>query len=56
MDGLRLFLNSEAHEMLADNELRMWHFSPYVLFDLWENEIVTGDPRNLFCLRGDEIG
>ncbi len=49
MDGLRLFLNSETHEMLADNELRMWH---YILFDLWENEIVTGDPRNSLYLRG----
>ena len=53
MDGLRLFLNSETHEMLADNELRMWH---YVLFDLWENEIVTGDPRSSLYLRGDEMG
>ena len=55
MDGLRLFLNSETHEMLADDDLKLWHFSPMVLFDMWENEIATGDPRNSLYLRGDEI-
>lgn len=55
MDGLRLFLNSETHEMLADDDLRLWYFSPMVLFDMWENEVATGDPRNSLYLRGDEI-
>lgn len=55
MDGLRLFLNSETHRMLEDDELKMWHFSSLALFDMWENEIATGDPRNSLYLRGDEI-
>lgn len=55
MDGLRLFLNSETHRMLEDNELRMWYFSPLAIFDMWENEIATGDPGNSLYLRGDEI-
>lgn len=55
MDGLRLFLNSETHQMLADDDLKLWHFSPNVLFDMWENEVATGDPRNSLYLRGDEI-
>ncbi|WP_206214367.1 MULTISPECIES: hypothetical protein [unclassified Adlercreutzia] len=55
MDALRLFLNSETHEMLLNDDLKMWHFSPTVLFDLWENEQATGDPRNSLYLRGDEI-
>lgn len=25
------------------------------IFDMWENEIETGDPRNSLYLRGDEI-
>ena len=56
MDGLRLFLNSETHEMLVDDSLKLWYFSPLVLYDMWENEIATGDPRNSLYLRSDEIG
>ncbi|MBQ9955074.1 MAG: hypothetical protein IJO87_06565 [Eggerthellaceae bacterium] len=55
MDALRLFLGSETRAMLADNNLRLWHFSPLAVFDMWENEIATGDPRNSLYLRGDEL-
>ena len=55
MDGFRLFANSEIHRMLEDDNLRMWYFSPLAIFDMWENEIATGDPRNSLYLRGDEI-
>lgn len=55
MDGFRLFLDSEIHRMLENNELKMWHFSPIAIFDMWENEVITGDPRNSLYLRGDEI-
>lgn len=55
MDGFRLFLDSEIHRMLEDNELKMWHFSPIAIFDMWENEVITGDPRNSLYLRGEEI-
>lgn len=56
MDGLRLFLNSETHRMLLDDDLKLWYFSPLVIFDMWENEIATGDPRNSLYLRSDEVG
>ena len=55
MEGLRIFLKSETHKMLLDNELRMWYFSPLAIFDMWENEEATGDPGNSLYLRGDEI-
>lgn len=55
MDGFRLFLDSETHRMLEDDELKLWYFSPLAIFDMWENEIATGDPRNSLYLRGDEI-
>ena len=45
-DGLRKFLNSETYKMLCDDSLEMWEFSPIALFDMWENEIATGNPRN----------
>ena len=33
MDGLRIFLRSQTHKMLLDNELRLWYFSPLAIFD-----------------------
>ena len=55
MDALQLFLDSETHRMLSDDDLKMWYFSPLAIFDMWENEEATGDPRNSLYLRGDEI-
>ena len=56
LDGLRLFLGSKTHEMLQDDDLKMWHYSPLALFDMWEAEVETGDPGNSLYLRGDEVG
>ena len=50
-----LILNSETHAMLEEDDLKLWHFSPLAIFDIWESEEITGDPRNSFYLRGDEI-
>ncbi len=51
--ALRKFLFSETYRMLADEELEMWDFSPLGIFDMWEAEQVTGDPRNSLYIRGD---
>ena len=53
MDSLREFLNSETYKMLSNKELEMWDFSPIALFDMWENEKITGDPRNSLYIRRD---
>ena len=55
MEGLKLFLGSETHEMLTDASLKMWYFSPVAIYDMWENEAATGDPRNSLYICGDEI-
>ena len=55
MDALRLFMSSETHRMLVDDDLKLWYFSPLAIFDMWENEVATGDPRNSLYLRGDEV-
>lgn len=55
MEALRRFLASETYTMLADAELQMWQFGPPAIFDMWESEQVTGDPRNSPYLRGDEV-
>ena len=53
MDAAREFLSSETHAMLEDAELGMWDFSERAIFDMWEAEQVTGDPRNSAYLRSE---
>ena len=53
MDAARAFLTSETHRMLEDAALAMWEFSERAIFDMWEAERVTGDPRNSVYIRGE---
>ena len=53
MDALRRFLFSKTYQMLADERLEMWEYSPIGIFDMWETEQVTGDPRNSLYIRRD---
>ncbi|MBO4913015.1 MAG: hypothetical protein J5504_09830 [Butyrivibrio sp.] len=53
MDASRRFLTSETHRMLEDESLAMWEFSERAVFDMWEVEQVTGDPRNSVHLRSE---
>lgn len=53
LTALRKFLFSETYRMLIDVELEMWDFSPFGIFDMWEAEQVTGDPRNSLYIRRD---
>ena len=50
MESMRKFLYSETYEMLSDFEL-----SPLVILDMWENEKITGDPRNSVYIRGESV-
>ena len=51
MDALRIFLNSEAYKMLSDRELKMWEFGAPAIFDMWENEKITGSVQTSSYLR-----
>ena len=53
LDALRMFVSSKTYKMLSDEKLEMWEFSPIGIFDMWESERVTGDPRNSLYLRRD---
>ena len=53
MSALRKFLFSETYQMLCDERLQMWEFSTLGIFDMWEVEQVTGDPRNSLYIRRD---
>jgi len=50
-EALSAFWSSEIYEMMLDPKLVMWEFSILAIFDMWETERVTGDPRNSAYLR-----
>lgn len=53
MKAMQLFLTSKTHKMLEDAELAMLEFSTRAIFDMWEVEQITGDPRNSQYLRSE---
>jgi hypothetical protein len=50
--SLRAFFDSETYAMLSNADLEMWDFAPAAIFDMWETEQITGNPRNSQYLRG----
>ena len=53
MEAGREFLMSETHRMLEDADMAMWEFSARAIFDMWEVEKITGNPRNSVHLRSE---
>jgi hypothetical protein len=51
--ALHKFLASETYQMLRNPKLAMWEFSPIGIFDLWECEQITGNPKNSRYIRRD---
>ena len=46
MDAIRAFIGSKTYQMLIEPELEVYKMSPRIIFDMWESERITGDPRN----------
>lgn len=53
MEAVRSFLTSETHALLEDADNGLTSLSEHAVFDMWEVERVTGDPRNSIYLRGE---
>lgn len=53
MDALRAFISSKTHEMLEDEDCGLTSFGAGAVFEIWETEKVTGDPRNSVYIRGE---
>lgn len=53
MDAARSFIMSKTHAMLEDADYGLLAFPEYAVFDMWEAERVTGDPRNSEYVRGE---
>ena len=54
MKAIRSFLFSETYQMLLDPLTEVYSFSPQIVFEMWESEMITGDPRNSQYIRGGE--
>ncbi len=53
MEALRKFAKSKTHELLEDKENGLYAFGCHGIFDIWEAEIVTGNPQNSIYIRGE---
>lgn len=53
MAALRRFVGSKTHALLEDVENGLYAFGCHGIFDIWECEVVTGDPRNSIYIRGE---
>ncbi len=45
------FLSSETYRMLIDPEMELYKVGPQIIFDMWEAEKVTGNPRLSIYIR-----
>ncbi len=53
MDAAKSFIMSKTHAMLEDEEYGLLSMPAYEVFDMWEAERITGDPRNSVYVRGE---
>ena len=52
-DAADSFMMSQTHNMLEDVRYGMDEFGFPGIFDIWECERITGDPRNSVYIRGE---
>ena len=53
MDALKSFVSSKTHEMLENKDCGMTDFGAEAIFEIWECEKVTGDPKKSVYIRGE---
>ena len=53
MDAFKAFVASKTHKMLENCDCGMTDFGAEAVFEIWECEKVTGDPRNSVYIRGE---
>ena len=51
-EALRRFIKSKTYEMLCDKNFEMWYYGYPAIFNIWESEQITGDPRNSSYIKG----
>lgn len=53
MEAINSFIASRTHAMLEDVKYGMDEFGYPAIFNIWECEKITGDPRNSIYIRGE---
>lgn len=53
MDALKAFVYSKTHEMLENQDCGMTDFGAEAVFEIWECEKITGNPKNSVYIRGE---
>ena len=43
ISAINEFYRSKTYEMLANEETKMWHFSPLTVYSMWKHEKETGE-------------
>lgn len=43
IEATKMFYNSELYAMLENEKSKLWHLSPETLYELFEEELVTGN-------------
>lgn len=52
-EAIHSFICSETHAMLEDRQCGMDEFGYPAIFNMWECEKITGNPRNSIYIRGE---
>ena len=53
MEALKQFVMSKTHEMLESEDFGMTDFGAGAIFEIWECEKITGEPKNSVYIRGE---
>ena len=53
MEATKSFIMSKTHAMLENEDYGLLAMPAYAVFDMWESERITGDPRNSVYVRGE---
>ena len=53
LEALRRFVGSKTYALLLDADCGMASFGAPAVFDIWETEMATGDPRNSIHVRSE---
>lgn len=53
MGAIRAFITSQTHTLLENVDTGLGDYPANAIFDMWEAEKITGDPRNSIYIRGE---
>lgn len=43
IEAISKFYKSKTYAVLANEETKVWHYSPLTIYNMWKSEMETGD-------------